>query len=67
MEGLILKVDSISSSAFRSHDAILRRYIDKLDARFKVGTPNYSLEEINVTETSYELKIGSVAKYLLID
>jgi len=67
MEGLKLKVGSISNPAFRSHNAIVRRHIDKLDARFKVGTPDFNLAEIDVTEISDDLLIDSVAKHLLID
>lgn len=67
MEGLKLKVGSISNPAFRSHNAIVRRHIDKLDARFKVGTPDFNPAEIDVTEISDDLLIDSVAKHLLID
>lgn len=67
IEGLKLKVGSISNPAFRSHNAIVRRHIDKLDARFKVGTPDFNPAEIDVTEISDDLLIDSVAKHLLID
>lgn len=67
IEGLKLKVGSISNPAFRSHNAIVRRHIDKLDVRFKVGTPDFNAAEIDVTEISDDLLIDSVAKHLLID
>lgn len=66
MEGLKLKVGSISNPAFRSHNAIVRRHIDKLDARFRVGTADFNPAEIDVTEMSDDLLIDSVAKHLLL-
>lgn len=67
MEGLKLKVCSISNPAFRSHNAMVRRHISKLDDRFKVGTPEFNPAEIESTDVSDDLLIDSVAKHLLLD
>ncbi|MDU4288329.1 hypothetical protein [Mixta calida] len=67
MDGLRLKVCAISNPAFRSHNAMVRRHISKLDDRFKVGTPEFNPAEIDVTDISDDLLIDSVAKHLLLD
>lgn len=67
MEGLKLKVGSISNPAFRSHNAMVRRHIDKLDARFKVGTTEFNPAEVDVSDVSDDLLIDSVAQHLLVD
>ncbi|MDU3075410.1 MAG: hypothetical protein E7B29_03620 [Mixta calida] len=67
MEGLKLKVCAISNPAFRSHNAMVRRHINKLDDRFKVGTPEFNPAEIESTDVSDDLLIDSVAKHLLLD
>lgn len=67
MEGLKLKVASLTSPAFRSHNAMVRRHIDKLDARFKVGTQEFNPAEVDVTDTPDDLLIDSVTKHLLRD
>lgn len=66
MEGLRLKVGSISNPAFRSHNAMVRRHISKLDERFKVGTSEFNPAELDVTDISDDLLIDSVAKHLLL-
>ncbi|WP_312838462.1 hypothetical protein [Pantoea piersonii] len=66
MEGLRLKVGSISNPAFRSHNAMVRRHISKLDERFKVGTSEFNSADIDVTDISDDLLIDSVAKHLLL-
>lgn len=67
MEGLKLKVGSISNPAFRSHNAMVRRHISKLDERFKVGTAEFNPADIDVSDISDDLLIDSVAKHLLLD
>lgn len=67
MEGLKLKVGSISNPAFRSHNAMVRRHISKLDDRFKVGTSEFNPADIDVSDISDDLLIDSVAKHLLLD
>ncbi|WP_343463474.1 hypothetical protein [Pantoea sp.] len=66
MKGLKLKVGSISNPAFRSHNAIVRRHISKLDDRFKVGTSEFNPADIDVSDISDDLLIDSVAKHLLL-
>lgn len=67
MAGLKLKVGSISNPAFRSHNAMVRRHISKLDERFKVGTAEFNPADIDVSDISDDLLIDSVAKHLLLD
>ncbi len=67
MDGLRLKVGSISNPAFRSHNAMVRRHISKLDDRFKVGTSEFNPADIDVSDISDDLLIDSVAKHLLLN
>lgn len=67
MEGLKMKVGSISNPAFRSHNAMVRRHISKLDDRFKVGTAEFNPADIDASDSSDDLLIDSVAKHLLLD
>ncbi len=66
MDGLKLKVGSISNPAFRSLNAMVRRHIEKLDSRFKVGTSDFNPAEVDVSEVSDDLLIDSVAQHLLL-
>ncbi len=67
MDGLKLKVGSVSNPAFRSHNAIVRRHISRLDEHFKVGTPEFNPAGIDASDVPDDLLIDSVAKYVLLD
>lgn len=67
VKGLKLKVGSIRNPAFRSHNAMVRRHIDKLDARFKVGTTEFNPAEVDASEVSDDLLIDSVVQHLLMN
>ncbi|MDK2633187.1 hypothetical protein QMZ93_07495 [Pantoea stewartii subsp. indologenes] len=67
MEGLKLKVCSLSKPQFRSHNAMVRRHIDKLDSHYHVGTPEFNPAEVDVSEIADDLLIDSVTQHLLLD
>ncbi len=67
VEGLKLKVGSVSSHGFKSRSALVRRHIDKLDSLFKAGTTDFSLKSVGDIDSMDDLLLETCSRHLLLD
>lgn len=65
VDGLRLLVTSSENPQYRSRNALVRRHIDKLDASYQVGTPNFDIEKVGDIDSVDDLLIDNCAQYLL--
>lgn len=65
--GLKLLVGSIENNDYRTTSATIYRHIDRLDNKMNVGTPEFDLTKIDVTQTPDDLLMATTARYLLKD
>lgn len=63
--GLKLLVGSIENNDYRTTSATIYRHIDRLDNKMNVGTPEFDLTKIDVTQTPDDLLMATTARYLL--
>lgn len=66
-EGVKLLIGSIENEQYRSTSATIYRHIDRLDNKLNVGTPEFDLTKIDVTQTPDDLLMTTAARYLLKD
>ncbi|MEQ4692665.1 MULTISPECIES: hypothetical protein [Providencia] len=66
-EGVKLLIGSIENEQYRSTSATIYRHIDRLDNKLNVGTPEFDLTKIDITQTPDDLLMATVARYLLKD
>ncbi|EPL6456367.1 hypothetical protein N0G65_003552 [Providencia rettgeri] len=65
IDGLKLLVGSIENNDYRTTSATIYRHIDRLDNKMNVGTPEFDLTKIDVTQTPDDLLMATTARYLL--
>lgn len=63
--GLKLLVGSIENEYYRTTSATIYRHIDRLDNKMNVGTPEFDLTKIDITQTPDDLLMATTARYLL--
>ncbi|WP_140187720.1 hypothetical protein [Providencia stuartii] len=66
-KGVKLLIGSIENEQYRSTSATIYRHIDRLDNKLNVGTPEFDLTKIDITQTPDDLLMATVARYLLKD
>ena len=67
LEGVKLLVGSIENENYRTTSATIYRHIDRLDTKMNVGTAEFDLTKIDVTQTPDDLLMAITARYLLKD
>ncbi|MBG5894835.1 hypothetical protein [Providencia rettgeri] len=65
--GLKLLVGSIENNDYRTTSATIYRHIDRLDNKMNVGTPEFDITKIDITQTPDDLLMATAARYLLKD
>ncbi|HHQ2583590.1 TPA: hypothetical protein ACSPKR_000918 [Providencia rettgeri] len=66
-EGVKLLVGSIENENYRATSATIYRHIDRLDNKMNVGTPEFDITKIDITQTPDDLLMATTARYLLKD
>jgi len=66
-EGVKLLVGSIENENYRTTSATIYRHIDRLDNKMNVGTPEFDITKIDITQTPDDLLMATTARYLLKD
>ncbi|HEM8199902.1 TPA: hypothetical protein U2M28_003967 [Providencia stuartii] len=66
-EGVKLLVGSIENENYRTTSATIYRHIDRLDNKMNVGTPEFDITKIDITQTPDDLLMATAARYLLKD
>ncbi|WP_272667593.1 MULTISPECIES: hypothetical protein [unclassified Providencia] len=66
-EGVKLLVGSIENEHYRTTSATIFRHVDKLDSKMNVGTPDFDIDKIDITQTPDDLVMAAVARYLVKD
>lgn len=66
-EGVKLFVGSIENENYRTTSATIYRHIDRLDNKMNVGTPEFDITKIDITQTPDDLLMATTARYLLKD
>lgn len=66
-DGLRFKIASADNHQFRSKNSLVRRHMQQLDERYKVGTKEFSLGGIEEIDSLDDLLVENCARYLLKD
>lgn len=66
-KGVKLLVGSIENENYRTTSATIYRHIDRLDNKMNVGTPEFDITKIDITQTPDDLLMATTARYLLKD
>lgn len=66
-EGVKLLVGPIENENYRTTSATIYRHIDRLDNKMNVGTPEFDITKIDITQTPDDLLMATTARYLLKD
>ncbi|MGG4609329.1 hypothetical protein [Providencia sp. Me31A] len=67
VEGVKLLVGSIGDESYQTLSSAIYRHIDRLDNKMNVGTPEFDITKIDITQTPDDLLMATAARYLLKD
>ncbi|MBQ0210138.1 hypothetical protein RHA65_11735 [Providencia rettgeri] len=67
IEGVKLLIGSIGDERYQTTSATIYRHIDRLDNKMNVGTPEFDITKVDITQTPDDLLMATAARYLLKD